>query len=226
MDMWKLPWRPLPFHYYQRVTVEQLMHAIGSSPSVLTGYLSLAPEMKRRTWIMESCPVKVSMTGLKLGKVKFLASRFERHNIRIWKWEVSNDKIFEHTGFYCCLHLILRCLKIYIFLFEQTDVFTKPRATSEGQSGVFCIRGNTEISRKICGMHDVWGINGIGDINWSKTEYQVEKSFIFAIGINRMWDTQTHTTPHSHNPPSSPANGASMHEKVLWVSHLPRVAAQ
>ena len=83
MDMWKLPWRPLPFHYYQRVTVEQLMHAIGSSSSVLTGYLSLAPEMKRRTWIMESCPVKVSMTGLKLGKVKFLASRFERHNIRI-----------------------------------------------------------------------------------------------------------------------------------------------
>ena len=71
------------FRCYQRASVEQLMHAIGSSSSVLTSYLSLAPEMKRRTWIMESCPVKVSMTGLELGKVKFLASRFERHNIKI-----------------------------------------------------------------------------------------------------------------------------------------------
>ena len=134
MDMWKLPWRPLPFHYYQRVTVEQLMHAIGSSPSVLTGYLSLAPEMKRRTWIMESCPVKVSMTGLKLGKVKFLASRFERHNTGIWKWEVSNDKlIFEQTGFYC-FHVASKYIFFYLNKLTFLLSLVRPPRPNQGFS--------------------------------------------------------------------------------------------
>ena len=78
--MWKLPWWPFDDDEKAEVTVEQLMHATGSSLLVQQVTSGTGDEKKD----VDLRPAKLSMTGLKVGQVQFLASRFERHdNIRI-----------------------------------------------------------------------------------------------------------------------------------------------